>query len=230
MLNIKSLLAGRMFGLLVISTCACITLSARAMDDGESAQHTHHQGEDHSHHRQMLQQKDYIRKEQEYQVPDVMLTDQDGRKISLLAMLEGKDPVMLNFIFTSCTTICPVLSASFTATQKALGSDAGNLRMVSISIDPEHDTPEKLREYAQRFHASPGWTFLTGDREDIVDVLVAFDAYRRDKMNHIPLTLLHAAPQTGWIRMEGFASAGDLVREYNELTRQSDSRKDPSLL
>jgi len=122
--------------------------------------------------------------------------------------------VMLNFIFTTCTTICPVLSASFTQTQKTLGPDASNVRMISISIDPEHDTPAKLREYAQRFQARAGWTFLTGDRDDIVAVLKAFDAYRRDKMNHIPLTLMRAAQQAGWIRMEGFASAGDLVREY----------------
>jgi protein SCO1 len=230
MLNNKILLAGRMFGMLVTLTCAGVAFSVEAMDEGNPHHHAHHQGIDHSHHRQMLQQKDYVRKEQEYQVPDVMLTDQDGRKISLLAMLEGEEPVMLNFIFTTCTTICPVLSASFTQTQKVLGPDAGNLRMISISIDPEHDTPEKLREYAQRFHARPGWMFLTGDRDDITAVLRAFDAYRRDKMNHIPLTLIHAAPQADWIRMEGFASAGDLVHEYNALTQQRDSRKDPSLL
>jgi protein SCO1/2 len=191
------------------------------MDEQAPDHHNHQPGVDHSRHQQMLQQKGYVRKEQEYSIPDVRLTDQDGSKASLRAMLGGQEPVMLNFIFTTCTTICPVLSASFTQTQKALGPDASNVRMISISIDPEHDTPAKLREYAQRFQARAGWTFLTGDRDDIVAVLKAFDAYRRDKMNHIPLTLMRAAPQAGWIRMEGFASAGDLVREYQALTTQS---------
>jgi len=230
MLNKKLIFSGRMLGLLVTFTCAGMALPVQAMDDGDAAHHMHRHGVDHSQHRQMLQQKGYVRKEQEYQVPDVVLTDQDGRKVSLHDMLEGNEPVMLNFIFTTCTTICPVLSASFTQTRKALGSDADNVRMISVTIDPEHDTPAKLREYAQRFQASTGWTFLTGDREDIVAVLKAFDAYRRDKMNHIPLTFMHAAPQPGWVRMEGFASAGDLVREYQTLTRQTDPRRDPSLL
>jgi len=230
MLNNKIMFAGRMLGLVVTFTCAGLALSVQAMDDGGAAHHMHQHGVDHSQHRQMLQQKGYVRKEQEYQVPDVMLTDQDGRKVSLSAMLEGDEPVMLNFIFTTCTTICPVLSASFTQTRKALGPDAANVRMISVTIDPEHDTPAKLREYAQRFKASTGWTFLTGHREDIVAVLKAFDAYRRDKMNHIPLTFLHAAPQTGWVRMEGFASAGDLVREYQSLTRQGVPGRDASLL
>lgn len=207
--------------LLVTFTCAGLALSVWAMDDQAPAHHDQQPGVDHSRHKQMLQQKGYVRKEQEYQVPDVMLTDQNGRKVSLRAMLEGQEPVMLNFIFTTCTTICPVLSASFTQTQKTLGPDASNVRMISISIDPEHDTPAKLREYAQRFQARAGWTFLTGNREDIVAVLKAFDAYRRDKMNHIPLTFMRSAPQVSWIRVEGFASAGDLVREYQALTKQS---------
>jgi protein SCO1/2 len=231
MLIHKTRLARKVLALLVTLSCAGLALSVWAMDDEGLAQHDHQPGVDHSRHQQMLQQKGYVRKAQEYQVPDVMLTDQDGRKVSLRAMLGGQEPVMLNFIFTTCTTICPVLSASFTQTQKTLGLDASNVRMISISIDPEHDTPAKLQEYAQRFQARAGWTFLTGDRNDIVVVLKAFDAYRRDKMNHIPLTFMRAAPQADWIRMEGFASAGDLVREFQALTTQGGGlRRDLSLL
>ena len=107
-----------------------------------------------------------------------------------------------------------MLSASFAQTQTALGDEAKDVRMISISIDPEHDTPAKLREYAQRFHAGPGWEFLTGDLNDVITVLKAFDAYRGDKMNHIPLTMLRVQPDGPWVRMEGFASAGELVQEY----------------
>ena len=85
--------------------------------------------------------------------------------------------------------------------------------MVSISIDPEQDTPEALARYAKRFDAGPQWVFLTGSLEDSIRVQKAFDAYRGDKMNHVPLTLLRTGPDTDWVRYDGFASGADLVTE-----------------
>jgi protein SCO1 len=171
-------------------------------------------GGDHAHHAQMMNQKGYTRTEHQYEVPDVVLTDQGGSRVALRELLADPKPIMLNFIFTTCTTICPVLSASFAQTQKELGPDAQDVRMISISIDPENDTPARLREYAQRFHAGAGWEFLTGSLDDTVTVLKAFDAYRGNKMNHVPLTFLRVKAEGPWVRMEGFASAGDLVQEY----------------
>jgi len=147
-----------------------------------------------------------------YAIPDVRLTNQNGELISLRTLLEGPEPVLLNFIFTSCTTICPVMSGTFAQVQKDLGPDVGKVRMISISIDPEHDTPAQLTTYAKRFDAGPQWFFLTGKPEDIVVVQRAFDAYRGDKMNHTPLTLLHASPGAEWIRYDGFASGADLTK------------------
>lgn len=222
MLAHKTIIAGKALILLVTFICAGWALSVWTMNVEGLAQIKRQPVVDHSHHQQMLHQKSYVREEHDYQVPDIMLTNQDGRKLALHAILEGQEPVMLNFIFTTCTTICPVLSASFTQAQKILGSDASSVRMISISIDPEHDTPAKLKKYAQRFKAHPGWMFLTGDQADIVGLLKTFDAYRRDKMNHIPLTLIRVAPHASWIRIEGFASASDLVSEFQALTTQGD--------
>ncbi len=220
---IRNSLFGRgVFTLVIASACAGL---AASIAEAENGAHAHHQnGDAHAQHRAMMDEKGYVRKVEAYQVPDVTLTDQDGNKIDLANTLEGPKPVMLNFIFTTCTTICPVLSASFSQTQQSLApGEAEQLRMVSISIDPEHDTPAKLREYAQQFKAQPGWQFLTGDLEDIVAVLKAFDAYRGDKMNHIPLTFLRASPQARWTRLEGFASSKDLLRVYRELASQDAS-------
>ena len=89
--------------------------------------------------------------------------------------------------------------------------------MISISIDPEYDTPEKLKQYAERFRAREGWTFLTGDLDTVIEVLSAFDAYRGDKMNHTPLALISIPGASSWIRLEGFANAGDLMNEYQAL-------------
>jgi protein SCO1/2 len=170
---------------------------------------------DHAHHQQMLEQAGYVRTEHAYRLPDVTLKDQDGKRVSLRSLLDGEQQVLLNFIYTSCSTICPVLSASFTQAQRSLGAEAERVSMISISIDPEHDTPEVLRAYARRFHARAGWRFLTGDRHDIVAVLKAFDAYRRDKMNHMPLTLVRRGSGEDWIRLDGFPTAGDLARELH---------------
>ena len=177
-----------------------------------------HQHEGHEHHAAMLNQKGYMRTEADYLFPDVTLTNQDGQRVALRELLGGPKPVLLNYIFTSCTTICPVLSASFAQTQRSLGGEAENVRLVSISIDPEHDTPARLRDYAQRFRAADGWELLTGSREDIVAVQKAFDAFRGDKMNHAPLTFLRVSDDSPWIRFEGFPSADDLVQEYRALT------------
>lgn len=184
---------------------------------GDGHDHGAMQHDGHQNHAEMLKQRGYLRTEAAYEVPDVTLTNQEGERVSLRALLAGPQPVMLNYIYTSCTTICPVLSASFAQTQQALGPEARDIRMVSISIDPEYDTPARLRDYAQRFDAGEGWELLTGSLADIVTVQKAFDAYRGNKASHIPLTFIHAGADDRWIRMQGFASAAELVQEYRGL-------------
>lgn len=152
-----------------------------------------------------------------YSPPAVRLMDQHGRRVSLGDLLGKKQPLLLNFLYTSCTAVCPVMAATFARVQSELGTDSGRVRMVSISIDPEHDTPAELAEYARRFKAGPQWTFLTGRLEDVITIQKSFDAYRGDKMNHTPVTLLHAAPDALWVRYDGFVDAADLTREIRVL-------------
>jgi protein SCO1 len=155
-----------------------------------------------------------------YRLPDVTLVDQNGKPVSLREILSANEPVMLNFIFTTCRGICPVMSATFAQVQNDLGRDAGRIRMFSISIDPEQDTPPVLAAYAERFHAGPQWAFLTGTLEDGVAVQKSFDAYRGEKMGHTPLTLMRAAPDAQWVRYDGFASAADLSNEARAMLKQ----------
>lgn len=176
-------------------------------------------GDPHAHHRQLLAGAGYTRTLHAYDPPDLPLVDAQGRGSSLQRILDDDRPVLLNFIFTTCTTICPVLSATFAQVQQQLGSGAERVHMVSISIDPEHDTPERLRAYAQRFTAGPQWSFLTGELKDIVAVQRAFNAYRGSKMNHPPLTFLRAAAGGPWVRLDGIASGSDVVRELQGLVK-----------
>ena len=96
---------------------------------------------------------------------DVELIDQDGRKVRFYSdVLKGKT-VVINALFTTCTNVCPPISRNLERIQEALGDRLGkDVFLVSITVDPVTDTPERLKEYAQKFHARPGWSFLTGRR------------------------------------------------------------------
>ncbi len=171
----------------------------------------------HAHHRHMLEHKGYSRSEHRYELPDPALVDMHGNATRLLRELDCDTPVLLNFIFTTCTTICPVLSATFAQVQQQLGDAADDVRMISITIDPGHDTPARLQDYAQRFHAGAQWQFLTGAPDDIVAIQKAFDAYRGSKVNHEPLTFMRGAAGQSWLRIDGLASAADVIGEYHKL-------------
>jgi len=152
----------------------------------------------------------------DYAVPDVRLVRDDGKEVSLAGELDDGRPVVLQFIFTTCTTICPLMAQTFARLQEKLGDDH-RVHLVSISIDPEQDTPARLREYARKLHAGPQWRYYTGTVQASVAVQRAFNAYLGDKMNHTPTTFLRAAPGRAWVRIDGFASADELASEVREL-------------
>jgi protein SCO1/2 len=156
------------------------------------------------------------RSEMQYVTPDVKLLRQDGRLVSLAAELDDGRPVVMNFIYTSCTTICPLNSQTFEQFQKSLGAASRGVHLVSISIDPEQDSPARLREYAAQFDAAPGWDHYTGTLAASQAIQKAFGAYRGDKMSHSPLTLMRPAPGRPWVRFDGFASAAQLLAERHD--------------
>lgn len=165
----------------------------------------------------------YARSFAVYRPPDVVLLDQEGAELALATALDHDGPLLLQLIFTTCPGVCPVLAATFQAVQGQLGDDLAKVRMVSISIDPEHDTPERLRDYARRFAAGPQWLFLTGRRDDVVAVQKSFDAYRGNKMDHEPLTFLRGTPGEEWLRLEGFVSAAELAGEVRAFLASADA-------
>jgi protein SCO1/2 len=180
--------------------------------------HDHQQHEDHSAHQQQLQQGgDYRLSRVRYEVPDVRLVDQAGAGVALRELLAAPEPLALNFVFTTCTTICPVMTATFAQLQRTLGPRADTVRLVSISIDPDYDTPEVLATYAKRWNASQRWRFLTGSAGDVVAVQKAFEAYAGAKTNHRPATFLRGAGDTEWLRVDGLATGTDLSREWTAL-------------
>jgi protein SCO1/2 len=154
---------------------------------------------------------------QQYPIPNVKLVRDDGVDVSLPAEMNDGRPVVVNFIFTSCGSICPLMSQVFGQFQRRLGADGAHLHLLSISTDPEEDTPVKLREYAHRFGARDGWNHYTGTLEASQSAQRAFDVYRGDKMSHTPVTLMRAAPGRPWLRIEGFATPEELLQNYHQL-------------
>jgi protein SCO1/2 len=141
----------------------------------------------------------------------------DGKRVSLPRELDDGRPVLLNFVFTTCSSTCPLSSRTLEEFQRKLGPEAAGIHLMSISIDPEQDTPARLSEYARKFHAGPEWQYYTGTLAASVKAQRAFDVYRGEKMNHAPVTLLRAAPGQPWLRIEGFVTPDELMDEYRKL-------------
>jgi protein SCO1/2 len=150
-------------------------------------------------------------------VPDLTMVQQSGKSVSLAADMNDGRPVVLNFIFTSCEAICPMMTQTLSQFQDLLDKDRARVHLMSISIDPEQDTPAQLRAYAKKFHAEEGWTFYTGTHDASIALQKAFNLYRGDKMRHSSVTFMRAAPGTPWTRIDGVASPDDLLREYKRV-------------
>jgi protein SCO1/2 len=161
----------------------------------------------------------YKRTVERYSMPDVTLVNQDGKRVRLLDLVDGGKPVVLDFIYGTCTTICPVLSANFTNFQRRLGEGVGEVQLVSISIDPENDTPAIMKKYLKNYMARPGWDFLTGSRDDIDRVMRAFSAYVPNKMSHYPIMFLRAPRGDHWVRIYGLIGTKDFLAEYEKVVR-----------
>jgi protein SCO1/2 len=168
----------------------------------------------HAAHRALAASPSYRVNQAEYTVPDIVLQDQRGQPVRLRELFSGNRPLAVNFIFTSCTTVCPVMTVTMLQLQRELADQPGNPLFVSITVDPDYDNARELSAYAQRFGAD--WTFLTGPRGDVLEVLQAFSAWRGSKANHAVVTLFKS-PNTGsWTRIEGLASASQLAELWRE--------------
>jgi protein SCO1/2 len=179
------------------------------------AAHDHH-GMDHREHLAAAEKAGVKQSEQAYQVPDVAMVDQRGRRLVFSRDLVDARTVILNFIYTSCTTVCPVSTQIFAEVQRKLGHEINKVHLVSVSIDPEYDTPARLLAYAKAHGAQRD--FYTGTNEASIAVQKAFDAYRGDKMNHAPLTLLRGPRGKTWARLDGFASPEAIVAKYRAIS------------
>ena len=190
------------------------------MDHMDHMDHDHmaHSAESHAHqHPAVL--PGVKRGEFAYRIPELTLVRQDGVRVRFPQEIDDGRPVLLDFIYTSCTEICPVTSQIFSEFQQRLGAERAHVKMVSISIDPEYDTPARLAQYAKKYNAGSQWQHYSSTQEASIAMQRAFDVYRGDKMNHFPVTFMRSAPGRPWLRLEGFATPDVLLQEYAGMTK-----------
>jgi cytochrome oxidase Cu insertion factor (SCO1/SenC/PrrC family) len=149
-------------------------------------------------------------------IPDTPVFDQNGKRLSFYSDLVKGKTVAINFIFTTCTTICPPLTATFRKVQQDLATTAPEATLISISVDPTTDNPHRLNDFAAKFNAGPGWTFVTGDQTEITALLRALGAAVGDKNDHTPMILIGNDATGYWTRAYGLSSPTSLVKSIVE--------------
>jgi protein SCO1 len=179
----------------------------------------HGEADPHAHHHAV---SETTRSTADYAIPDVKLVRENGKTVLLSQELNDGRPIVLNFIYTTCTTICPLVSQTFSELQSKLGARRDAVHLMSISVDPEQDTPARLSEYAKRFGAGPEWQFYTGTLAASIAAQRAFNVYRGDKMDHTPVTLVRTAPGKPWVRLDGFATSDQMLRELRDQVASDD--------
>lgn len=149
---------------------------------------------------------------------DVELVNQDGDKLRFYTDVLKDKVVIINTFFTTCTSVCPPMNRNLERVQEALGDRLGkDAFLVSISVDPDADTPPRLKEYSRRFHARPGWVFLTGKKENINWALYKLGQYVETKDDHTTIIIIGNEPKGLWKKAFGLARADELIKIVDDV-------------
>src|SRR5260221_1759743 len=154
--------------------------------------------------------------------PNIPLTTQDGKTVRFYDDLLKDKKVVINFIYTRCGDSCPLETARLAQVQRILGDRMGrDIFFYSFSVDPVRDTPEELKTYAEKYHAGPGWLFLTGRKSDI-DVVrktvgLAAHAGENEITDHSTSIMIGNTATGQWIRdssMDNAQYIAAIVRDW----------------
>lgn len=142
-------------------------------------------------------------------IPDVEVLDQDGNVRHFYSDLVKGKTVAINFIFTNCTTICPPLGATFARVQREVADK--DVQFISVSVDPLTDTPERLKAWGAKFKAGAGWTFVTGNKAEIDQLLQALGASAARREDHTPSVIVGNDAKDVWTRTYGLTKTTQMV-------------------
>ena len=174
----------------------------------------------HAHHHHHEMKAAATKSQVNISIPDVEIVRQDKKSVKLLNEINDGRVTVISFVYTTCTAVCPMTSQILYNLQEKLGAQLSKVHIMSISIDPENDTPEKLAEYAKKYHAKNAWQHYTSSEEVSIKIQKAFGAYKGDKMNHSPVTLIKAPNNSNWVKIDGFSTPDELNKEIQDLIAQ----------
>ena len=216
----QSTLRPRLVGLAVALGVSLAGFAVAAQQSG----HEHHQqapdgaADPHAHHKAMMNKQVESAKSADVDLRDRALLDQDGKEVRFVSDVIGDKIVVMDFVYTHCTTVCPVLSAVLGEVQNRLGDQLGReVALVSVSVDPVRDTPQRLKAYAAKHKARDGWIWLTGAKPVMDDVLNGVGAYSVNFEDHPSMVLVGDGRSGQWSRFFGFPSPDRIMEQVHKL-------------
>jgi cytochrome oxidase Cu insertion factor (SCO1/SenC/PrrC family) len=154
-------------------------------------------------------------------IPDLVVLNQDGKKVHFYTDLIKGKIVVVNILFTTCNLLCPMQGDAFSKLQAALGERLGkDVFLISITSDPLTDTPERLKAWGAKYGAKPGWTFVTGDENKVHQLLIAFTGAISGSGEHTPIALILNGDKRMWIREYGFSAPNRIISIINTTMRE----------
>jgi protein SCO1/2 len=145
-------------------------------------------------------------------VPDIEVVNQDGRHVRFNSqVVDGRIAIVTGF-FTSCSAMCPITQEKLSQVAKLLGPRLGkNVVIVSVSVDAENDTPARMKDWGEKFHIGPGWTLLSGKRDQVDTLLKSLGLFVELRQRHQSALMIGSAA-TGWVRVSSWTPSEKLAR------------------
>jgi protein SCO1/2 len=157
---------------------------------------------------------------------DAQLVDQDGRMLRLASDAFADKVVVVSFVYTNCSDVCPMVSHTFARLQESLAPlMEKKVRLVSLTVDPVRDTPARLKEYSAHFAPMPGWLWLTGDVSNVAAALQSLGIHITKPENH-PAQILVGDPKSGrWTRLYDIDKPQQVLAKVDELLAAQRAQK-----
>jgi protein SCO1 len=144
---------------------------------------------------------------------DVELINQEGKTMRFYSDLLKDKVVIINTFFTACTNGCPLMNRNMQQIQSWLGDRLGkDVHIISISVDSAADTPPRLKDYARKYNANPGWFFLTGKKENADFALRKIGQFVESRDDHSTIIIIGNLHTGLWKKATGLAKAEELIK------------------
>lgn len=206
----------------IFLVCFCLVTFATAQkteeipkkDNSEHAAHSEHSGhmQDNS---EMAEQKDKTAK---LVIPEIEVMTQDGKKVNFFKDLVKGKKVFISFVYTSCNLTCPMVGRNFEKLQNAVGENLGkDVFLISVSTDPETDTPQVLKKWSEKFNRQEGWTLVTGDKKEMENLLMTLTGSGPQRGLHTSFLIIFDEASGNWDTSSSLLSPKTLLNKLNKL-------------